>query len=182
MDQAQSSQSPPAVHFDVYRLDYTNEQLWRGEQLVRLTGKSFTTLCYLIDHAGQLVRKDDLFQGVWPGTVVSDSTLTSCIKELRKALIDDAKAPRYIETIPGQGYRFIAPIRLAQATYETQASNGSLDSGLGVTNGFRAVSSAPEDYTSSGRRIGATSAARWGRKSSSRWSRTRRAPAAARCS
>src|SRR5262249_53513328 len=50
------------------------------------------------------------FQGVWPGTVVSDSTLTSCIKELRKALRDDAKVPRYIETIHRRGYRFIASL------------------------------------------------------------------------
>lgn len=78
--------------------------------MVRLTGKSFAVLHYLIGHAGQLVRKDDLFQSVWPGTIVSDATLTSCIKELRKALADDAKTPRYIETIHRRGYRFIAPL------------------------------------------------------------------------
>jgi DNA-binding winged helix-turn-helix (wHTH) protein/tetratricopeptide (TPR) repeat protein len=77
---------------------------------VQLTGKSFAVLRHLADRSGQLVRKEELFQNVWPTTIVCDTTLTTCIKELRRVLDDDARAPRYIETVHRRGYRFIAPL------------------------------------------------------------------------
>ncbi len=146
VDQVQSSQSPPVVHFDAYWLDYANEQLWRGKQLVRLTGKSFAALCYLIDHAGQLVRKDDLFLGVWSGTIVSDSTLTSCIKELRKALMDDAKTPRYIETIHRRGYRFIASLSSSSKDHRPQADRNQSQEAAPHSSLPATSSSPPTDF------------------------------------
>ena len=101
-------------HFQDYRLDLQAEQLWRGEQTVQLTGKAFAVLAYLARHPDQLVSKDDLFQAVWPDTVVSDATLSSAIKELRKALHDKARAPQYIETVHRRGFRFIAPLSTPQ--------------------------------------------------------------------
>src|SRR5206468_3414950 len=59
-------------------------------------------------HAGQLVSKEALLNAVWPQTYVSDVVLMVCIRELRRALGDDAKQPRYIETVHRRGYRFIA--------------------------------------------------------------------------
>ena len=96
--------------FGAYRLDLVKQQLWRSDQTIRLTGKAFGVLTHLASHPGQLVSKDELFQTVWPDAVVSDSTLTSSIKELRKAFHDNAKAPEYIETVHRRGYRFIAVI------------------------------------------------------------------------
>src|SRR5204862_8102726 len=64
----------------------------------------------LLAHAGAPVSKEDLFASVWSGTAVSDDALTSCIQELRKALDDDAKQPRFIETRHRRGYRFAASL------------------------------------------------------------------------
>jgi DNA-binding winged helix-turn-helix (wHTH) protein len=100
----------PGVSFGPYRVDPEQAQLWRGVQEVRLTGKAFGVLRYFVEHPGQLVTKDDLFAAVWPRTVVSESTLASCIQELRQALRDDAKKPRYLETVHRRGYRFIGKV------------------------------------------------------------------------
>ncbi|MBI3801478.1 MAG: AAA family ATPase [Deltaproteobacteria bacterium] len=96
--------------FGPYRLDPTIRQLWRGTQLVKLTPKALAVLRVLASRPGQVVTKDDLFQAVWAGTVVSDTALTSCIKELRQALRDDARKPRYLETVHRRGYRFIGQV------------------------------------------------------------------------
>jgi len=64
----------------------------------------------LLARPGTLLTKDDLFATVWPGVAVSDAALTSCIQELRDALGDDARRPRYIETLHRRGYRFIARV------------------------------------------------------------------------
>ena len=79
--------------FDRYRLDVANAQLWRGKQAIALTSQTFAVLRYLVEHAGQVVTKAELFEALWPGTAVSDEALTFCIVALRKALGDNAKRP-----------------------------------------------------------------------------------------
>ncbi|MBI3757856.1 MAG: winged helix-turn-helix domain-containing protein [Deltaproteobacteria bacterium] len=100
--------------FDHHRLDLASEQLWCGSKEIPLPGKAFAMLRYLLEHAGQLVSKAELFAALWPGTAVTDGALTFCIVELRKALGDNAKAPRFIETVHRRGYRFIAPLTTSQ--------------------------------------------------------------------
>jgi len=100
----------PSLLFPPFRLDLGNEQLWRGAQELELRPKTFAVLRYLAQHPGQLVTKDEILDSVWPQTVVSDSVLKNCIRELRKALGDEALAPQYIETVHRRGYRFIAPL------------------------------------------------------------------------
>jgi DNA-binding winged helix-turn-helix (wHTH) protein len=102
--------TPPRLRFGAYWLDPANEQAGRGTQRVRLTPKAFAVLRYLVERPGQLVTKDELFAAVWAGTVVSDAALTKCVRELRQALHDDAKAPQYIETAHRRGVRFLAPV------------------------------------------------------------------------
>jgi DNA-binding winged helix-turn-helix (wHTH) protein len=85
-------------------------RLWSGKREVRLTPKAAAVLDELIAHAGEPVSKETLFASVWPDTVVSDDALTSCIQELRKALVDDPKQPRFIETRHRRGYRFVASL------------------------------------------------------------------------
>jgi DNA-binding winged helix-turn-helix (wHTH) protein/tetratricopeptide (TPR) repeat protein len=96
--------------FGSFRLDVANASLQRGKQPIVLTPKALNVLRYLVEHAGQLVTKDDLWRAVWPGISVTDATLTMCVSELRKALGDPSKTPRYIETVHRLGYRFIAPV------------------------------------------------------------------------
>ncbi len=110
MEKEEHVQTEHQLTFDRYRLDLANEQLWCGSQEISLPGKAFAVLRYLVDHAGQLVSKAELFATQWPGTAVTDGALTFCIVELRKALSDAAKAPRFIETVHRRGYRFIAEV------------------------------------------------------------------------
>ena len=107
--------------FPPFRLDLTNEQLWRGNREIRLRPKTFAVLRHLAEHPGQLVTKAALLDAVWPDVSVSDSMPAISVRELRKALGDDAESPRFIETVQGRGYRFIAPIELETQKLETQA-------------------------------------------------------------
>lgn len=112
------------IRFDRYQLDPT-QGLMRGEQEVRLTPKSLAVLALLTERAGQVVTKDELFETVWADTAVTDSALATCIQEIRHALDDDARRPRFIETLHRRGYRFIARTSLV-TDVERLASVASL--------------------------------------------------------
>jgi len=88
-------------------------QLWRGKREVKVTPKAAAVLCSLVERAGQVVTKEELFATVWSDTVVSEAALTACIQELRHALDDQARKPRYIETVHRRGFRWLAPLRAA---------------------------------------------------------------------
>lgn len=96
--------------FGGYRFEADSGRLWSGACEIRLTPKASAVLEQLVLHAGKPVSKEDLFASVWNGTAVSDDALTSCIQELRRALDDDPRRPRFIETRHRRGYRFIAPL------------------------------------------------------------------------
>jgi predicted ATPase/DNA-binding winged helix-turn-helix (wHTH) protein len=91
-------------------LDTRTGELHGAEGARKLTPKATAVLRLLAMRAGELVTKTELMDSVWAGTVVSDAALTSCIQELRDALRDDARRPRYIETLHRRGYRLIAPV------------------------------------------------------------------------
>jgi DNA-binding winged helix-turn-helix (wHTH) protein/TolB-like protein len=88
--------------------------LERNGQAVRLEPKVMQVLVCLAEHQGELVTKEQLIRAVWAETFVNDDVLTRCISELRKALNDDPKQPRFIETIPKGGYRLIAQVKRSQ--------------------------------------------------------------------
>src|ERR1700729_4058744 len=101
--------------FHPFRLDLLNQCLWRrrdGEedQRILLTPKGFAMLRYLVERAGRLVTQDELLDALWPETYVQPEVLKSHIRDIRSALGDDPKVPRFIETMPRRGYRFIAPV------------------------------------------------------------------------
>ena len=112
-----------SVNFGGHQFDLETARLWSGKREVKLTPKASAVLKVLLTHAGQPVRKEELFASVWSGAVVSDDALTSCIQELRRALADNAKQPRFIETRHRRGYRFIArltkPATKIDAAFET---------------------------------------------------------------
>lgn len=109
-EQKQRLQSAPCVVFDAFRLDRRDERLWRGHEAIPLHQKTFAVLCCLVTQADQLVTKDALLAAVWPETVVSEAVLTVAVRQLRRVLGDQAHTPRFIETVHGRGYRFIAPV------------------------------------------------------------------------
>jgi adenylate cyclase len=98
------------VSFGRYRFEPGTARLWADQREVKLTRKAAAVLGLLVERAGQPVTKQDLFASVWSNTVVSDDALTTCIQELRRALGDDAKQPRYIETRHRYGYCFVADL------------------------------------------------------------------------
>jgi DNA-binding winged helix-turn-helix (wHTH) protein len=101
------------LRFARYVVDRDNEQLRLDNHPVRLTNKAFGVLRYLVEHPGQLVTKEALFAVVWPESIVSETTLTNCISEVRRALGDDPKQPRFIETVHRRGYRFLPSVATA---------------------------------------------------------------------
>jgi len=96
--------------FSPFRLDTGNERLWRDSNVVNLRPKTFEVLLYLAQNAQRLVTKRELLDSVWAGASVSDELLRGYIRELRDALGDDAKKPRFIETVPTRGYRFLPSV------------------------------------------------------------------------
>src|SRR2546421_726916 len=96
--------------FGCFRLDAGKRLLWREGELVPLTSKSFETLLALVERRGELLDKDELLNRVWPNTVVEEKNLTINISTLRKALGESPQEHRYIVTVPGRGYRFVAEV------------------------------------------------------------------------
>ena len=100
----------PSILFPPFRLDVVNERLEHGSRTIALRPKTFAVLRSLLERPGQLVTKEELLDAVWPDTRVSDAGLKDYIQEIRKALGDDARTPRFVETVHRRGYRFIAPL------------------------------------------------------------------------
>jgi DNA-binding winged helix-turn-helix (wHTH) protein/pimeloyl-ACP methyl ester carboxylesterase len=96
--------------FGPFRLEPKEHRLVRDGRTVRLTGKAFDTLCILVQRHGSLLSKQDLMNTVWPETTVEENSLDRNIYTLRKTLGDTTEGGRYIETVPRQGYRFVAKV------------------------------------------------------------------------
>src|SRR5262245_40942922 len=109
----------PSVRFGRYVFDPSTGRLWSGQREIRLTPKAASVLAALVTSDGQLVTREELFASLWEGPAVSDDALTSCVQELRRALTDDAKHPRFIETRHRRGYRFVAAVEPADGNGAT---------------------------------------------------------------
>lgn len=101
-----------AFRFDRFHLDPTDRQLRRDQAPVELNSRYLDALMLLVSEQGRLVSKDRFLDEVWRGIPVTDEALTQCIKTLRRQLGDDAASPRFIETVPKHGYRFVADVEL----------------------------------------------------------------------
>ncbi len=97
--------------FNAFSLDPEERILRRKDHEIFLRPKALDTLLLLVEQPGHLVAKRELFEKVWPDASVSDAVLTHCIAEVRQALQDDPRNPRYIKTIPRSGYKFVANVR-----------------------------------------------------------------------
>src|SRR5215472_14122514 len=106
--------SRPARHlyeFGPFRLNTTERLLLRDGEPVPLTPKAFEILLALVQNSGHLLHRDELMKEVWPDTVVEENNLTQNISALRKALGETGDRHQYIETVPRQGYRFVADVK-----------------------------------------------------------------------
>jgi TolB-like protein/DNA-binding winged helix-turn-helix (wHTH) protein/Tfp pilus assembly protein PilF len=115
-----SSDSPHVARFDVFEVDLRSGELRRPGSKIRLQDQPLQILTLLLEHAGQVVGREELEKRLWPDGVVVDfeHSINSAVKRLRKALGDDAEHPRYIETLPRHGYRFIAPVETVAPVYD----------------------------------------------------------------
>ncbi|MBI3472848.1 MAG: transcriptional regulator [Candidatus Solibacter usitatus] len=98
-----------------FLVDPVKRLLFRNSDTVPLTSKVFEVLLVLIENRGKVLTKDELMKAVWPDTVVDENNLTRSISTLRKALGEKADEHRYVVTIPGRGYSFVAPVAVASA-------------------------------------------------------------------
>src|SRR3954467_16000967 len=103
---------PADIRFGVYELDLAAMELRKHGIVIRLQEQPFRVLATLLDKPGEVVTRDELKQRVWPdGTFVDfDQSLNKAVNRLRELLHDDSSQPRYIETVPRRGYRFVAPV------------------------------------------------------------------------
>src|SRR5260370_28988300 len=111
----------------VFELDERAAELRKRGVRIKLQEQPFQILCLLVDHSGEVVRRGELQQKVWQAhTFVDfDGSLNKAMTKLRSALGDSAESPRYIETIPRHGYRFLAPVYDHHEGGEAAAFSGS---------------------------------------------------------
>lgn len=107
-----------------WRVSPAQNCLQRDGVRCRLEHTPMQVLLYLVEHQGRLVSKDELLSQVWAGKVVGEEVLTVAISQVRKALGDKARNPEYIQTVPGKGYRLIAPVRLPSESVSTEIPPG----------------------------------------------------------
>lgn len=125
-----SSQSHIFYEFEDFRLDLAEKVLVRNGSIIPLTPKVFKTLQIFVENPGHLIEKEELMQRLWKDRFVEDSNLTFNIKMLRKALGDDAARPRFIETVPKRGYRFVSSVRRHEKEHEPAAFSAELPATL----------------------------------------------------
>ena len=114
-----------------FEVHVADRVLLRDGREVVLRAKSFNTLLRLVEQRGHLATKEELLAHVWPDVAVSEAVLTHCIAEIRQALGDDPHEPRFIRTVSGLGYRFIAPVEVIDAQDRAPAP-GQLHAAQGV--------------------------------------------------
>ncbi len=100
----------PRFAFGPFLLDVESRALLRGGEPLPIAGRTLDTLAVLVQNRGRLLDKDELLSLIWPGTVVDEANLSQSIFTLRKLLGDSRKDHRYIATIAGRGYQFVAPV------------------------------------------------------------------------
>src|SRR5579885_3188263 len=114
MDMNRTSPKPSAACFGLFEADFGRRVLTKGGLRVRLQEQPFRVLEMLLESPGELVGREEIRQRLWPSDtfVEFDDGLNTAIKKLRAALGDSAENPRFIETIPRRGYRFLAPVSM----------------------------------------------------------------------
>jgi len=127
-----SNSSKTIYEFGPFRIDMERYLLLRGDEPIPLSPKVFETLLFLVENRGHVGKKDEIINGVWPDTFVEESNLAQNIFLLRKALGEEKNEHRYIVTIPGVGYRFVAPVREFDGTNASQEPEATGVSSIAV--------------------------------------------------
>ncbi|HLV64520.1 MAG TPA: winged helix-turn-helix domain-containing protein [Polyangiaceae bacterium] len=107
--QSATSGSASVYRFREYELDERRLELRRGGEQIALQPRVLSTILYFAKNQGRLVTKQELLSGPWGGTIVSGGAISRVVREIRRALGDNAKRPRILVTVRGVGYRFEPP-------------------------------------------------------------------------
>ncbi|HEX8811280.1 MAG TPA: winged helix-turn-helix domain-containing protein, partial [Terracidiphilus sp.] len=107
-----SGKSASRLAFGLYEVDLSTGELWRAGHRIKLQSQPFKVLTVLLEHAGEVVTREELQFRLWGNdTIVDfDHSLATAINKIREALRDSAENPRFVETLARRGYRFIAPV------------------------------------------------------------------------
>lgn len=116
------------MRFDEYLLDLKNYSLSYQGKPLSIEPQVFNLVAYLVEHHDRVISRDELMAELWAGKVVSDSSLSTCIKEARKALNDDAQKQQYIATLNRRGYRFVGSLN---ANVQDAVGANTLDANIG---------------------------------------------------
>src|ERR1700730_12208908 len=109
-----------AISFGPFRLLSAQRLLLEGEKPVRLGSRAFDILAALVERAGEVVGKQELITRAWPKTLVEEANLKIQVSALRRALGDGQGGHRYVVTVPGRGYNFVAPVRFEEPSPPTR--------------------------------------------------------------
>jgi DNA-binding winged helix-turn-helix (wHTH) protein len=114
------------VRFGVFEFNPETGELWKAGRRRRLQEQPRQVLRLLVGHAGQLITRDELRQILWPDDtfVDVDTGLNVVVTKIRQALDDSASMPRFVETLPRRGYRFIAPVDVATPAIDPPSRSG----------------------------------------------------------
>ena len=107
------ARSENMVRFDVFEVDLRAEELYKAGRKIKLQVQPFHVLRILLEQPGEVVTREELQKRLWPADtfVDFDHSLNTAIKKLRQALSDDKKKPRFVETLPKRGYRFLVGVK-----------------------------------------------------------------------
>src|SRR6266446_4399371 len=108
---AEAVSSSRLAHFGNFEVDLQSGELRRAGQKLKLAGQPFQVLAILLEQPGTIVTREELQKRLWPDTFVDvDHNLNTAINKIREVLGDAAENPRFVETLPRRGYRFVAPV------------------------------------------------------------------------
>ena len=119
----QAVHSPRLVRFETFEVDVRAGELRKAGVRLKLPGQPFQVLAILLERPGEVVTREELQKRLWPDTFVDvDHNLNTAINKIREVLGDSAESPRFVETLPRRGYRFVAPV---EGTQTTEVPGGS---------------------------------------------------------
>jgi DNA-binding winged helix-turn-helix (wHTH) protein/Flp pilus assembly protein TadD len=128
-----SASEPHVFEFGEFRVETYKRCLLQKGEVVALTPKVFDTLLHLLEHRGEIVEKDDLMRAIWPDTIVEENNLNQNISALRRVLGQNQNENRYILTVPGKGYRFVADVVAVGAFQSASPASSQQLSSAAVT-------------------------------------------------
>src|SRR5437899_915414 len=114
------------LSFGTFRLVPSRQQLFDGDQPLRIGSRALGLLEVLVENAGEIVTKEKLIEAVWRGIWVDEANLRANIGALRKVLGDGRDGRRYIQNVPGRGYRFVEPVYRVEKSFTLTSSDKSI--------------------------------------------------------